>query len=487
MKNNINFVCNDFEYGKINHKMENHNDSGYIDGELFDNDHKKTAVSFGDNKDVDFCDFIDDKFDNINDSRELFKEGNDNTFDINKKGGLSSNNNFEKDSGNFTNVNNNVKRTYHSDNKDDNDNINSNNHINSNNIEFNNNDNEFTPNNKLYNQAVYRYDDELKTEKEENSNNNINININDISVNSYTHDSSQNKCNLTDDSFYVETYGSNIANYSVNNSVNDLTHLNTNINSKNTTNSSKIENHENVYLNKLIEREKVFEELNKITSRLNTTIAENYTFHTNHIKSLSNRVNNIEVKLGELITLLQSRIKISCNNGSNLNNECDQSNHNMRGSNKLFSNNISNNSNMFSNFNNDNNSNNNNNTSGNSNILNHTNVQRPSNYSKIDDINAFRENQREIEKRAEAERLKKLEFERKKREDAERLRIEQEKKRQIEELERKKKLDMKRKELMSSLFLNNNSGDKNSSNEKKPSLFGEEQTSSNMRSSIFDD
>ncbi|KAK6589042.1 hypothetical protein RS030_243631 [Cryptosporidium xiaoi] len=488
----MNFTFDDFEDERNNSKIETHNDS-YMNKELFVSDNIKTTLDVDYNKNIDFGDFIDGKTENINNSESLFNE-KDNILGINKNKQLSN-----------TDTNN--LDTSH--NKHNNDNSSNNNHHHSSyigidNLEFCNNEIKSIYDDKLDSPTTYKndivkkiqdcnlgnedefVDDSYNFDNNQHDNSNVNINTNDVSINNHNYNGNKNNGNLTDDSFYnIATYGSNITNYSVNNSVNDLSHLNTNSNnnksmtSSNNNNSGvRIENRENVYLNKLLEREKICEELNKIVSKLNTTIADNYMSHTNSIKLLNNRVGNIEVKLGELITLLQSKTKTLGNNNVSFNNEKvvgHEYDHNKRTSNRLFSNNI-NNPNVFSNNNNSNN------------LLNQTNVQNSSNYSRIDDVNAFRENQREIERKAEAERIKKLELERKKREEAERLRIEQEKQRQKEELEKKKKLDMKRRELMSSLFSNGDSGNcNNNSSEKKPSLFGDEQTGSNVRTSLFDD
>ncbi|KAH8583937.1 uncharacterized protein ELE39_002695 [Cryptosporidium sp. chipmunk genotype I] len=316
---------------------------------------------------------------------------------------------------------------------------------------------------------------------------------------------SNDQNSFTDDSIFNvnNSFGSNMANYSAYDSLHEI----------NLGSNQKIENHENVLLNRMIDNQGIYNDLNIMFETLSTTIKDHFQIHNNEIKNLTDKVNNIENKLNELISIFNTKMKLV----SNVNNAPFQSNN---GNNR---NNI-NTSNQFPQFNDRNSGNlggsdyviDNNNrnfgqvignvrqnqlfTSNSNGILGQNSCysQRPN--TDVDDIfgnsgfndgskmnsNSIRESQKEAEKRAEIERLKKLEAERKKKEEAERKRMEEERRKQREEAERKMKADMKRKEIMDSLFACH-AGDNGNSSEKKPSLFGDESSNGNSRRNLFDD
>ncbi|OII71241.1 uncharacterized protein cubi_01716 [Cryptosporidium ubiquitum] len=332
---------------------------------------------------------------------------------------------------------------------------------------------------------------------------------------------SNDQNSFTDDSMFNvnNSFGSNMANYSAYDSVHEI----------NLGSNQKIENHENVLLNRMIDNQGIYNDINTMCETLSATIKDNFQIHNNEIKNLTDKVNNIENKLNELITLFTTKMKsVSQGNNASFNSNNYTNNGNNLSDHAFNRNNNQNNVDPFPQFNDrfggggmgglggsDYNINLNNRnigqnignirqnqlfTNNNHNILSQNSAysQRPNidgddifgnsnfnNGSKMNS-NSFRESQKEAEKRAEIERIKKLEAERRKKEEAERKRIEEEKRKQKEEAERKLKADIKRKEIMDSLFACQAS-DNASNSEKKPSLFGDESSDFNSRKNLFDD
>ncbi|KAF7456484.1 SH3 domain-containing protein [Cryptosporidium felis] len=319
------------------------------------------------------------------------------------------------------------------------------------------------------------------------------------------HSNDQNS--FTDESFFNvnNSFGSNMANYSANDSVHEANCLGPN---------QKIESRENVLLNRVIDHQGIYSEINLMCENLMSAIRDNFQNQAKEMKDLSDKVCGIEKKLNEFIALLTSRMKTaSAHNATHSHpnvmssqapdradfggDHLDFSQRNVNNqnfgnvkSNQLFSNSNFLQGNSRQNACRDETSKNQNdmpacfNSNFNNAISNSNGIYSRGNPSG----GVSRETQREAEKRAEAERLRKLEIERKKREEAERKRIEEEKRKQMEEAERKMKADLKRKEIMSSLFASQTVDSSNGSSDKKPSLFGDETSPSNLKSKgLFDD
>ncbi|KAJ1605782.1 hypothetical protein OJ253_2999 [Cryptosporidium canis] len=321
---------------------------------------------------------------------------------------------------------------------------------------------------------------------------------------------SNDQNSLTDDSMFNvnNSFGSNMANYSAYDSVNEISYMGSN---------QKIENHENALLNRMIDNQGLYNDINTMCETLSTSIHDNFLAQNKEIKDLSKKVDNIENKLNEIITLFETKLK----HFSRSNNTCINSNNSVN--HEGFSNNSLSYNNPYMQFNdragggglggtgyisdpnhkefgqNIGNPKPNQLFANNYNqgllskpppYIHKSNIDRDDHFSNPNQggasrmsSNSIRESQREAEKRAEAERLRKLEAERKKKEEEERIRMEEERKRQREEAERKLRADVKRKEIMDSLFASQT----NDSSEKKPSLFGDESTCVNSRRNLFDD
>ncbi|KAK9172408.1 hypothetical protein CmeUKMEL1_09765 [Cryptosporidium meleagridis] len=339
---------------------------------------------------------------------------------------------------------------------------------------------------------------EINNNKNNHQNNNMSEKL-DKSEDRRTSLLSNDQNSFTDDSIFNvnNSFGSNMANYSAYDSVHEI----------NLGSNQKIENHENVLLNRMIDNQGIYNDINIMCETLSSTIKDNFQIHNNEIKNLTDKINGIEDKLNELILLFNTKMKtlpngnnisFQSNNGSQYSQFNDRNNVNLGVNSDYFVDNNNNNNRSFGQnignirqnqlF-----SNNNNNTilgqnsnlqkyDLNDNIFGNAGL---SNGSKMNS-NTIRDSQKEAEKRAEIERLKKLEAERKKREEAERKRIEEERRRQREEAERKMKADIKRKEIMDSLFACQ-VGDSGNNSEKKPSLFGDESSNTNSRRNLFDD
>lgn len=310
---------------------------------------------------------------------------------------------------------------------------------------------------------------------------------------------SNDQNSLTDDSMFNvnNSFGSNMANYSAYDSVHEIGYLGSN---------QKIENHENVLLNRMIDNQGIYNDINTLCETLSTTINENFQTHNKEIQNLSEKVDNIESKLSELISLFEARFKPSPHPATNHGSQFTLSNdmammgtgaggidYNIDSNYRNFGQNSGNmkSSQLFANnafpFN-PQRSNINRGEGGvglGDNDL-FTNPNLSNNSSRMNS-NSIRESQREAEKKAEMERLRKLEAERKKKEEAERRIIEEERRRQKEEAERKMRADVKRKEIMDSLFACQTNDHNPSSSEKKPSLFGDESSNCNSRRNLFDD
>ncbi|QOY41458.1 Uncharacterized protein cpbgf_500230 [Cryptosporidium parvum] len=338
---------------------------------------------------------------------------------------------------------------------------------------------------------------EINNNKNSHQNNNMSERL-DKSEDRRTSLLSNDQNSFTDDSIFNvnNSFGSNMANYSAYDSVHEI----------NLGSNQKIENHENVLLNRMIDNQGIYNDINIMCETLSTTIKDNFQIHNNEIKNLTNKINSIEDKLNELILLFNTKMKslsngnnvsFQSNNGNQYSQFNDRNNVNLgvgsdyvidNNNNRNFGQNIGNirQNQLFSN-------NNNNNILGQNSYLQKYDIDNDNifgnaglnNGSKMNS-NSIRDSQKEAEKRAEIERLKKLEAERKKREEAERKRIEEEKRRQREEAERKMKADIKRKEIMDSLFACQ-VGDNGNNSEKKPSLFGDESSNTNSRRNLFDD
>lgn len=288
---------------------------------------------------------------------------------------------------------------------------------------------------------------------------------------------SNDQNSLTDDSVFNvnNSFGSNMANYSAYDSVNEISYLGSN---------QKIENHENVLLNRMIDNQGIYNDLNTLCETLSTTINDNFQTHNKEIQNLSKKVDSIENKLGELISLFETRFKSlphsndrSIMGGAGIDYSIESNSRNFGPNtagikpNQLFANNSS----FYS-------------QRPNIDRGNDDNFASPGlNSAGIMNSNSIKESQREAEKRAEVERLKKLEAERKKKEEAERKMIEEERRRQKEEAERKMRADVKRKEIMDSLFACQTNYHNPNNSEKKPSLFGDEPSNCNLRRNLFDD
>ncbi|KAJ1609172.1 hypothetical protein OIY81_2446 [Cryptosporidium canis] len=321
---------------------------------------------------------------------------------------------------------------------------------------------------------------------------------------------SNDQNSLTDDSLFNvnNSFGSNMANYSAYDSVNEISYMGSN---------QKIENHENALLNRMIDNQGLYNDINTMCETLSTSIHDNFLAQNKEIKDLSRKVDNIENKLNEIITLFETKLKHFSQSNNTRMNSNNSVNH------EGFSNNSLSYNNPYMQFNDrvgggglggtgyisDPNHREFGQSIGNpkpnqlfANNYNQGLLSKPPPYTHKSNIdrddhfsnpnqsgasrmnsNSIRESQREAEKRAEAERLRKLEAERKKKEEEERKKMEEERRRQKEEAERKLRADVKRKEIMDSLFASQT----NDSSEKKPSLFGDESTSGNSRRNLFDD
>ncbi|EEA08133.1 uncharacterized protein CMU_010810 [Cryptosporidium muris RN66] len=207
-----------------------------------------------------------------------------------------------------------------------------------------------------------------------------------------------------------------------------------------------------------VANESLYNKLDEIKTNMEISLKSKFTYQSKQLYVLENRIENIERKLDEFINLFQNRLKYSVQQQAQ-----SRLGFNSNQGNQLFSNNVKNSS-----------------------LKSQTSTIGVNdefiNNRKNEEI--IKINQRETEKRAEIDRLRKIEIERKRKEEEERRKIEEERCRQIEEFEKRSKLDQKRKEIMNSLFTTTNSN--NATKDKKPSLFGDD-PGNKLRNSLFDD